>query len=288
MSPRWPPSPPRPTSGWSRSPIPTPAGASGSPASPVTPASGPWPPSRTPPRCSPAQTSTRWSWRRPPPLTWPTPSGPALTPPPFVGFNRRFDAGARAVRRALPAGGSVDLYLEISYRRRSWGAHAVHDDALVDLGPHLVDWARWISGREVVEVACTELRGDRVALDLVLSGDGGGDDRGPGRATVRAATDRPHAELVELRDGAGDLLARHRLGGLASGLRGRLGRRGPDALVASLAGQLVAFAAAVRGEAPPDLGTAADGHAAMTVIDAARTSAADGARPVPIPRPVEA
>ena len=212
----------------------------------------------------------------------------ALTPPPFVGFNRRFDAGARAVRRALPAGGSVDLYLEISYRRRSWGAHAVHDDALVDLGPHLVDWARWISGREVVEVACTELRGDRVALDLVLSGDGGGDDRGPGRATVRAATYRPHAELVELRDGAGDLLARHRLGGVASGLRGRLGRRGPDALVASLAGQLVAFAAAVRGEAPPDLGTAADGHAAMTVIDAARTSAADGARPVPIPRPVEA
>lgn len=214
----------------------------------------------------------------------------ALTPPPFVGFNRRFDAGARAVRRAVPAGGPVELRLAISYRRRGWGAHEVHDDALLDLGPHLVDWARWISGREVVEVACTELSGDRVALDLVLSGDGDGDgdDRGPGRATVRAATDRPHAELVELRDGAGDLLARHRLGGLASGLRGRLGRRGPDALVASLAGQLVAFAAAVRGEAPPDLGTAADGHAAMTVIDAARTSAADGARPVPIPRPVEA
>ena len=212
----------------------------------------------------------------------------ALTPPPFVGFNRRFDAGARAVRRAVPAGGPVELRLEISYRRRSWGAHAVHDDALLDLGPHLVDWARWLSAREVVEVVCTELTGDRAALDLVLSGDGDGDDRGPGRATVRAATDRPHAELVELRDGAGDLLARHRLGGLASAVRGRLGGRGADALVTSLAGQIVAFAAAVRGEAPPELGTAADGHAAMTVIDAARTSAADGGRPVPVPRPVEA
>jgi predicted dehydrogenase len=213
----------------------------------------------------------------------------ALTPPPWVGFNRRFDAGARAVRRAVPAGGPVELRLEISYRRRNWGAHTVHDDALLDLGPHLVDWARWLSAREVAEVVCTELTNDRVALELVLSGDGDGDGGGqaPGRAKVRAATDRPHAELVELRDGAGDLLARHRLGGLAAALRGRLGGRGPDALVASLAGQLVAFASAIRGETPPDLGTAADGHAAMTVIDAARTSAADGGRPVPVPRPVE-
>jgi myo-inositol 2-dehydrogenase/D-chiro-inositol 1-dehydrogenase len=209
----------------------------------------------------------------------------ALVPPPWVGFNRRFDPGARAVRRAVPAEGPVRLRLEIGYRRRSWGAHAVRDDALLDLGPHLVDWARWLSSCDVVEVACTELRADRVAADLVLSGGG--------RAAIRAATDRPHTELVELRSGAsgaggaGDLLARHRLGGLVAAVRGRLpARHRPDALVASLAGQVAAFAAAIRGEPPAELGTAADGHAVMTVIDAVRASAADGGRPTPVAQPV--
>jgi predicted dehydrogenase len=46
--------------------------------------------------------------------------------------------------------------------------------------------------------------------------------------------------------------------------------------VRTLAAQLEAFAAAVRGEAPPDLATAADGIAVMRVIDAARRSHSDG------------
>ena len=48
----------------------------------------------------------------------------ALTPPPWVGFNRRYDPGAQRVRAAIPAEGDVDLRLEISYRRRSWRAHS--------------------------------------------------------------------------------------------------------------------------------------------------------------------
>jgi hypothetical protein len=98
--------------------------------------------------------------------------------------------------------------------------------------------------------------------------------------------------LIELRDGAGRLLARHRLGGLVAAVRGRLGG-GTDTLVMSLAGQLAAFAAAAQGdggqdaEGPAPLATATDGHAAMIVIDAARASAARGGRPVPVPRPVE-
>jgi predicted dehydrogenase len=223
----------------------------------------------------------------------------ALSPAPWVGFNRRFDPGAAAVRRAVPAVGPVDLRIEISYRRRSWGAHAVRDDALLDLGPHLVDWARWIGGRDVVEVRCPELSAERAALELVLAGDRAGAPGGV--ATLRAATDRPHAELVELRDASGDVRADHRLGGLAAAVRGRvagvLGRVGgsgagsgagrPSALVASLAGQLDALAAAVRGAPPADLGTAADGVAAMAVLDAARASAAGGGRTVPVHRPVE-
>jgi predicted dehydrogenase len=207
----------------------------------------------------------------------------ALDPAPLVGFNRRFDPGARAVRDAVRAAhaGHLDLRLEIRYRRRSWSAHAVRDEALVDLGPHLVDWARWITSSEVVGVACPELRPERAVLDLTLE---------RGRAHVVAATDRPYAELVEVRDPAGRRLAHHRRGGPVAAVTGRLARSGPSALVRSLAGQLDAFVAAVRDEAGStasgrhELATAADGHAVMVVIDAARASASRGGEPVAISR----
>jgi predicted dehydrogenase len=103
------------------------------------------------------------------------------------------------------------------------------------------------------------------------------------RARVSLATDRPHRELVEIRDDRGAFVARHRLGGLVAGVRGRPSP-GPSALVAALAGQLRAFRDAVRGEPAPALGTAADGLAAMDVIDAIRTSAARGGRPTAVAR----
>ncbi|MGH9210460.1 MAG: Gfo/Idh/MocA family protein [Acidimicrobiales bacterium] len=202
----------------------------------------------------------------------------ALEPAPWVGFNRRFDPGAEALRQLVPADRDVDLRLEISYRRRSWGAHAVRDDALLDLGPHLVDCARWISSGDAVEVRCTELSAERARLELTLT---------RGRAVVRAATDRPHREIVDLRDGAGTLLARHRLGGRVAAVRARLARgSGVNPLVVSLTGQLRAFAATIHDAHPSALGSAADGLAAMSVVDAARTSAARSGRPVPVTQPV--
>jgi predicted dehydrogenase len=60
------------------------------------------------------------------------------------------------------------------------------------------------------------------------------------------------------------------------------GRTSPHPLAVSLAAQLDAFAAAVRGDDPGDLATADDGLAAMAVVDAARTSAAAGGAPVPV------
>jgi hypothetical protein len=48
--------------------------------------------------------------------------------------------------------------------------------------------------------------------------------------------------------------------------------------VSTLAAQLDAFAIAARGGDSPDLATAADGHATMVVIDAARARAAGGPR----------
>ncbi|MDZ7732941.1 MAG: Gfo/Idh/MocA family oxidoreductase [Acidimicrobiia bacterium] len=109
-----------------------------------------------------------------------------------------------------------------------------------------------------------------------------------GRARIRAATDRPHAELVEVRDAEGSLLAHHRVGGLLAAVRGRLpGPKLPDTLVVTLAAQLRAFVEALRGDAPADLGTARDGLAVMHVVDAGRQSADRGGRPVPVTRPAE-
>jgi predicted dehydrogenase len=199
-----------------------------------------------------------------------------LDPTPWVGFNRRFDAGAQAARSRVPLDGELDLSLELSYRRGSWQAHAVHDDALLDLGPHLVDWARWLTGSEVMEVTAAEVEPTRATVELTL---------GRGRARISAAVDRPYRERIEVRDARGTVVARHRRGGLPAAVRDRLsGNTGPHALVATLAGQLDALAGAVRGEPSGHLGTAHDGHATMLVVDAARSSAAHQGRPVAIPQ----
>ncbi|MEM8747712.1 MAG: Gfo/Idh/MocA family oxidoreductase [Actinomycetota bacterium] len=193
----------------------------------------------------------------------------ALSPAPWVAFNRRFDRGARTVKTAIGVDEPVDLHLSISYRRTTWGAHVVDDEALIDLGPHLVDWARWLIDGEVLAVSRADLGPERVELDLRLS---------RGSATLRAATDRPHAEVIEARRPDGQMIVRHQIGGLVAGIVGRLRPApGPSSLVAGLVGELHAFASVLRGEPARDLGTAADGLAAMAVVDAARESSASGA-----------
>jgi predicted dehydrogenase len=190
----------------------------------------------------------------------------ALSPAPWIGFNRRFDPGARAARTAVPAAGPLELGLGLSFRRPSWRAHTVHDDALLDVGPHLVDWVRWLTGTEVTEVTTSQLTDERAQMTLTTR---------RGRAEVALAADRLHAEHLEVRDGRGHRVARHRVGGPVAAVLGRF-RPGPHPLVTSLTAQVEAFAAAVRGEPAPDLATAEDGRAVMAVLDAARASAAAG------------
>lgn len=197
----------------------------------------------------------------------------ALTPAPWIGFNRRFEPANAALRDAVPPGVPVDLRLEIGYRRQGWGAHTVADDALLDLGPHLVDLARWITRAEVTEVADAGVTHEAAEFELVL---------GAARARIRCAANRPHRELSEVRGRDGARLARAAKGGLVAALRGRL-RPGRHPLVASLAAQLEAFADVARGGAAGGLGTAADGVAVMAVIDAVRARAAGG-RPVTVTR----
>ncbi|MDZ7677906.1 MAG: Gfo/Idh/MocA family oxidoreductase [Acidimicrobiales bacterium] len=202
-----------------------------------------------------------------------------LGPTVRVGFNRRFDPGVREVRAATPRAGALDLELEIRYRRASWGAHLVRDEVILDLAPHLLDLARWVSGSEIREVTATELTPDRATLSLVL---------GRGRATIRARADSIHAEQVAVRDAAGTTVARHRAGGSLAAIIGRL-RPSPGVhpLVASLAAQLDSFATVVRGGQDPALGTTVDGVAVMAAVDAARTSAAAAGRPTLITDPME-
>jgi myo-inositol 2-dehydrogenase/D-chiro-inositol 1-dehydrogenase len=201
-----------------------------------------------------------------------------LGPDVRIGFNRRFDPSVARLRRDLPRSTPLEVDLAIGYRRASWSAHVVRDDVILDLVPHLVDWARWLTRSDVRSVAACDLRPNRAVLSLVL-------DRG--RATVTASADRLHEERIEVRGAGGVRLAQHRTGGPTGALTGRAravaGRlRGvatPHPLVGSLAAQLDDFARAVRGADPSALATAADGVAAMAVVDAARTSAAAGGTP---------
>jgi myo-inositol 2-dehydrogenase / D-chiro-inositol 1-dehydrogenase len=192
-----------------------------------------------------------------------------LQPTPWVGFNRRFDDGVAQLRAAVPPGAEVGVFLEISYRRGGWGAHTVRDDALTDLGPHLVDMARWLTRADVTEVRRAVVSSERAEFDLVL---------GAARARIRCATDRPHRERIEVRHRDGGLVGHLVRGGLVAAVRGRLGPRGPHPLVASLTAQLEAFARAVRGESEPTLGTAADGVAVMAALAAVRAAASAGGR----------
>lgn len=198
-----------------------------------------------------------------------------------IGFNRRFDPAVAALRSTMPCSGPVDLELTLAYRRASWSAHTVRDDVVLDLVPHLVDWARWLTASDVRSVAAHHLDPDRAVLSLAL-------DRG--RATITAAADRVHEERIEVRDADDTVVGSHRTGGPVGAVTGRaraaLGRaKGeavPHPLATSLAAQLDALAAAVRGDDPGALATADDGVAAMAVVDAARASAAAGGAPVPV------
>lgn len=69
----------------------------------------------------------------------------ALSPSPWIAFNRRFEPELRALRRAAETAGRVEVSLLLRARKGSWRAYEVDDDVLLNLGPHLVDLAFWIS-----------------------------------------------------------------------------------------------------------------------------------------------
>jgi predicted dehydrogenase len=185
-----------------------------------------------------------------------------LDPLPWIAFNRRFEPGAARARHDVAGHRDLELHFELTYRRRSWAPVQVHDDALLDLGPHLVDWARWVTGGELDDVRALDLRAERAVLAV----------RTPkGRATLTAATDSNYRERIEARAPDGQLVTRYRRGGRLDTIRGRLPWVAHP-LVATLAAELTELVRVVRGGAPERLGTAADGCAVMQALDAARAS----------------
>lgn len=214
----------------------------------------------------------------------------ALDPQPFLAFNRRFLQGAE-LRDRIPAEGWLELDLELRFRRDAWGAHEADDEAILDAGIHLIDLACHLSDAAPIAVRQAEVTPERATLELELT---------RARARISCATDRSHREAITIRDRSGKELGGTSWGGIGVRLAPLLGR--PDPLVLSLQRQLEAL----RDLAPqlhhplPLLGagggavggrrrgirlaSAADGIAAMEVVEAARRSAAlDGAEVTVVP-----
>jgi myo-inositol 2-dehydrogenase / D-chiro-inositol 1-dehydrogenase len=164
-----------------------------------------------------------------------------LEPMPFVGFNRRFEPKLRELRAAALAAPSVELELVLERRPGSWQAYENADPVALDLGPHLVDLAFWLSGAATAH-ASGEAREDRLSLELELA------ERGTAR--IECALGPRYRELVRV-SGIGS----YRRGGLRSAFR-------TSPLVPSLARQLEAFAR--RGA---ELATAADGLRVMRALE---------------------
>jgi myo-inositol 2-dehydrogenase/D-chiro-inositol 1-dehydrogenase len=188
----------------------------------------------------------------------------ALQPAPWIAFNRRFDQG-RTLMRRVPPGGDLTMKMVLHYRRDSWRPVARADDALLDLAPHLIDLALYLTGSLPLAVRANATR-ERAGLVLATT---------RAEVQIECATNRPHHELVEIRSAGGRLAGRAVSAGRARGALARL-TPGAHPLVRSLTLQLEAYARALRGADPGPLASAAEGAAVMRVLDAARRSDAVG------------
>jgi myo-inositol 2-dehydrogenase / D-chiro-inositol 1-dehydrogenase len=181
----------------------------------------------------------------------------ALDPPPWISFNRRFDPGIRGLRREVRDEDALQLNLLFRARLGAWGPFEVAYPILLDVGPHLVDLALWLSsGRPERVTGKVEKHRATLAIELA---------EGRGSAHIECAGNRLYRERVEVKVRGKTL--RYERGGLLDSLRSLVGAAGESPLVPSLTEQLEAFARAARGNAEPDLATAADGSLVMRTLE---------------------
>jgi len=177
----------------------------------------------------------------------------ALDPMPSIGFNRRFEPELRRLRDVTRGLRAVDIELVFRRRPRSWPSHESSDPVALDLGPHLVDLALWLTAGEPARVHGRSSE-EELTMEIELAD-------AQGRAQITCAFGRRYREHVAVR-------GPHVSASVSrGGIRSVLSVRGESPLVSSLALQLEAFAALVRGDPPdPDLATAVDGARVMRVL----------------------
>lgn len=203
-----------------------------------------------------------------------------LSSQPWLAFNRRHDPDLVLLKKQLPQGEYLDLRVELHYRRTGWSPFDMHDDALLDLGPHLIDLGRWLTGSQIQSVQATMLRDRRAEFTLQLA---------RGRLQARCSCDRPYREIVQARAGAAGELGTFQRGGIIAGIVGKLRPTGKNPLVDSLVRQLEAFGSTLRGTTPAEpLALVADGVAVMEVIEALRQSATQSGSLLPVASPTSA
>ena len=183
-----------------------------------------------------------------------------LEPAAWVGFNRRFEPAITTMRAQFTTAPPTVLELELSVLPSAWGALDGSEAALLDLGPHVVDLALWLTGCSPVRLRARQAAAGDAAFEL---------DLGDVYASVRVSHERAWCERVVARDARGRTVASLERGGLARRVVERMRFRSPGPLVGSLAAQLAAIAGTLRGAtSDPRLASAAEGVAVMKVLDA--------------------
>lgn len=138
----------------------------------------------------------------------------------------------------MPRDEMLDVRLELHYRRKAWNPFDMQDDALLDLGPHLIDLARWLTASEVTSVRAHALTQEHVKFVMELE---------RGHATVICSCNSPYRERMQVRASDGRAVRTFWRGGIVAGIIGKLLPQRENPLVNSLVGQLEAFRCAVRG-----------------------------------------
>jgi predicted dehydrogenase len=187
-----------------------------------------------------------------------------LAPTVWMGFNRRFERDAETVRARVASDPPAALELEMSILPRSWDALGGSETVLLDLGPHLVDLALWLTGRDARRIRVERATDGEASFEL---------DLGDVLAAVRVSHRSAWHERVAVHGGGGRAVTLLERGGLARRLASRVRPGGSEPLVESLAAQLSAVARAVRGDdVDARLADAAAGVAVLRVLDAAATA----------------
>lgn len=191
-----------------------------------------------------------------------------LHPRPWLAFNRRFDPELANLKSRLPKQEMHNIRLELCYRRSAWNPIDMHDDALLDLGPHLIDLVRWLTAKEVTSVQARTLTHHYVEFELEFE---------KGQATIVCSCNSPYRETVSAWGIDGRLLGTYSRGGIISGILGKVFPGRNSSLVGPLVRQLEAFRCAVQGlPSAESLGSVLDGVKVMTIIEAVRSSASSG------------